>query len=219
MFPILGHKTADGLHLYREGVTVEMVGALRDIDRKKGQHKLWRVTHVSGYPNCVLVECPILPRGFVNTSDIKQRQHEQPDSVVDGYKSAMTKWEESQTQEHVKNCMRYLLVFPPGMELSNAPFQDDTFDGVSGSDIQTEAVVVKSKATWKRKTNVVRNTDGTIASCDEHDVFNYETTIRFKLVDLTTDATLGKAKKTAAAKNIDLEDQFEQFNIEDDEEG
>jgi len=202
VFPILSHKTKDN-KLYERGVSLEMYGSLRDFRGKK-----WKAQHIQGHGNIVLVTCPLLPKGLTNSSDVAQRNHNEEESVTMGRANALGLWD--QLPEDSKQ-QKYLIVFPPGMNLCNKPFQSDKFNGVQGVDIDYRVSSPRSLTGWTVTNNTTNPTT-------QDPVFNYESTIVWKLIDTNTLQSVDGPKKKSNADDDKLDDinAFADFTIEDD---
>lgn len=201
IYPILSHKTNDN-KLYERGVSIEMYGALRDFRAKK-----WKAQHIQGQGNVILVTCPLLPKGMTNSSDIAQRNHNEEESVTMGRANALGLWD--QLPEDLK-LQKHLLVFPPGMNLCNKPFQGTNFNGVVGVDIDYRVSSPRSLTGW-----VTRNT--ATNPITENPIYNYESTIVWKLIDANAlESVDGPKKKAADDDKLDDINDFANFNIEDD---
>jgi len=122
-----------------------MYGSLHDFQAKK-----WKAQHIQGHGNVILVTCPLLQKGMTNSSDIAQRNHNEEESVTMGRANALGLWD--QLPEDLK-LQKYLLVFLPGMNLCNKPFQGTNFNGVVGVDIDYRVSSPRSLTGW-----VTRNT-------------------------------------------------------------
>jgi len=204
VFPIFSHKTADA-KLYERGVSVEMYGALRDFRGKK-----WKAQHIQGHGNVMLVTCPLLPKGMTNSSDIAQRNHNEEESVVMGRANALGQWDQLPEDNKLQ---KHLIVFPPGMNLCNKPFQSSTFSGVPGVDIDYRISSPRSLTGW-----VIKASGSGLTAVPEQPVYNYESTVVWKLIDTNTlQSVTGPKKKTNVDDDkLDDLDAFAAFNIEDD---
>jgi len=163
VWPILAHKTTEKL-LYERGVSLEFAGALRDFRAKK-----WKATHIQGHTNLIMVTCPMLPRGATNSSDVSQRNHDLPESVVMGRNKALQVYESLPKDDKVR---KILVIFPLGMRLCNKCFHGVNFKGVAGVDIDYEISSPRSLTGWNQKVQAANSMVEQLVP-----VYNYESTI------------------------------------------
>jgi len=124
-----------------------------------------------------------------------------------GRANALGLWD--QLPEDLK-LQKHLLVFPPGMNLCNKPFQGTNFNGVVGVDIDYRVSSPRSLTGW-----VTRNT--ATNPITENPIYNYESTIVWKLIDANAlESVDGPKKKAADDDKLDDINDFANFNIEDD---
>ncbi len=179
-----------------------MHGALRDFRAKK-----WKAQHIQGHGNVVLVTCPLLPKGLTNSSDVAQRNHNEEESVVMGRANALGLWDQLPEDSKLQ---KFLIVFPPGMNLCNKPFQSQNFNGVPGVDIDYRVSNPRSLTGWVVKSTTQGGADVPI--------YNYESTIMWKMIDTNTLQAVDGPKKRSNIDDDKLDDinDFAHISIEDD---
>jgi len=125
--PINKHKVvdADGKATQWEGISIEMLGDFNDHQDGK-----WSATHIAGHDNVILVTEPALPKSMVPRKSKAMHDMHAKTSVIEGRDIAMTAFKKEAKRnlaDDSATTRKHLVVLPPGVRLSNKPFQSDDF--------------------------------------------------------------------------------------------
>lgn len=108
-------------------------------------------------------------KGRHHASDVSQRNHDLPESVVMGRNKALQVYESLPKDDKVR---KILVIFPPGMRLCNKCFHGVNFKGVAGVDIDYEISSPRSLTGWNQKVQAANSMVEQLVP-----VYNYESTI------------------------------------------
>ena len=209
--PILSHKFEEGGARWccESGVAVEMPGDFLDHSDSK-----WFAQHVPGFENAILVTQPELPKSATSKASRKQHEGALGQGAKDGRDLAMTAFKDADDTAGPE--FKLLIVFPPGMHLSNKPFHstdftdDDELD--PDVDIDYDVTHIRQKTSW---TEQVGDNERPVCTC--------QSWIRWQFVDLNTKKPLpkpsNKKKKGIANKKMGDLSKFDSMTLDDDDEG
>jgi len=210
--PINKHKVvdADGKATQWEGISIEMLGDFNDHQDGK-----WSATHVAGHDNVILVTEPALPKSMVSRKSKAMHDTHAETSVIEGRDIAITAFKKEAKRnlaDDSATTRKHLVVLPPGVRLSNKPFQSEDFkdDPNVDPDVNVDYVIthVRSETGWE-----IEEQDNA-GQAITHSVYTFSSWIKWRFVDLSTQIDISdpKKKKKTVSKLGSL-DKFESMNL------